>query len=80
MASSGIEHRTTPIVAQCHNNYATGRPYKPARDEVPVLHYAMKTYWGSGCVDPRCLHLGSIWEMSFERIGRLTSRLSPGCG
>jgi hypothetical protein len=40
----------------------------PFREKVKIplrltnKHYAMKTYGGSGCIDPHILHLGICWR------------------
>jgi hypothetical protein len=34
----------------------------------------MKAYWGSGCIPPRILDLGTTWEWSASRPCRFTPR------
>jgi hypothetical protein len=44
-------------------NYSPHYRYKNSNKSLCLTkHYAMKAYWGSGCIAPRILDLGSGWR------------------
>jgi hypothetical protein len=67
--SFGIEPTTLQLVALCLNQLRYRMPHicgwtdqKLLSNAVSPMHYAIKMYEGSGCIDPHFLDLSTSWR------------------